>query len=112
MKEQNLNDKLKLKLIGLILILPVTFVSGQVFAANQMVTDSYSFTIVPDTTAPAAVSNLAVVNISQNSATLSWSAPGDDGSTGTAASYDIRYSTAAITAVNWASATQASGEPT
>ena len=43
---------------------------------------------------------------------LTWAAPGDDGSTGTAASYDVRYSTSAITEGNWASATQATGEPT
>ena len=42
---------------------------------------------------------------------LSWTAPGDDGATGTATTYDVRYSTSTITAGNWASATQATGEP-
>ena len=37
-----------------------------------------------DTTAPAAVSNLATSDPTSNSITLSWTAPGDDGSTGTA----------------------------
>ncbi|MFC0335641.1 hypothetical protein ACFOLF_21400 [Paenibacillus sepulcri] len=32
-----------------------------------------------------------------------WTAPGDDGTTGTAASYDIRVSTAPITDANFAS---------
>lgn len=45
------------------------------------------------------------------SVTLTWTAPGDDGSSGTATSYDVRYSTSAITEANWGSATQASGEP-
>lgn len=40
-----------------------------------------------------------------------WTAPGDDGSVGTAAQYDVRYSAAPITAANWNSATQATGEP-
>ena len=36
---------------------------------------------------------------------------GDDSLTGTAASYDIRYSTSPITSANWGSATQVTGEP-
>ena len=65
----------------------------------------------PDTTAPAAIANLATRRTAQTSATVTWTAPGDDGSTGTATSYDIRYSTSAITAANFASATAATGEP-
>ncbi len=64
-----------------------------------------------DTTTPAAISNLSASSPTTNSVTLSWTAPGDDGISGTAASYDIRYSTANITEANWASATQVSGEP-
>ncbi len=45
------------------------------------------------------------------SVTLTWTAPGDDGSTGTAAVYDIRYSTSPINEANWNSATQVTGEP-
>lgn len=66
-----------------------------------------------DTTPPAAVNNLATSNPTSNSITLTWTAPGDDGSTGTAASYDIRYRTGgAVNDSNWASATQVTGEPT
>ena len=43
---------------------------------------------------------------SANSVTLNWTAPGDDGFTGTAVEYDIRYSTQAINDSNWGSATQ------
>lgn len=67
-------------------------------------------TTTSDVTAPTAVSNLGV-KVGQSTATLSWTAPGNDGSMGTAASYDVRYSTAPITQVSWSSATQASGEP-
>lgn len=41
-----------------------------------------------------------------------WTAPGDDGASGTAAEYDLRYSTSAITEDNWAEAIRISGEPT
>jgi len=65
----------------------------------------------PDETAPAAITDLATSNPQPYSIDLSWTAPGDDGSTGTASSYDVRYSTSSITEANWASASQASGEP-
>jgi hypothetical protein len=65
-----------------------------------------------DTTAPAAVTNLAVSSTTDTTASLTWTAPGDDGSTGTATKYDVRYSTSTITEGNWSSATAATGEPT
>ncbi len=45
------------------------------------------------------------------SITLNWTAPGDDGSIGTATAYDIRYSTSLITDANWNAATQVTNEP-
>ena len=65
-----------------------------------------------DSTAPSAVSNLATSNSTVSSIDISWTAPGDDGSTGTATSYDLRYSTSAITSGNFSSATAVTGEPT
>ncbi|MBM7565366.1 fibronectin type III domain-containing protein [Paenibacillus sacheonensis] len=64
-----------------------------------------------DTTAPGATSNLSAGSAASTSVQLTWTGAGDDGSTGTPASYDVRYSTAAITSANWASAAQATGEP-
>ena len=64
-----------------------------------------------DATAPAAVADLSVTGSTSSSLALRWTAPGDDGTTGTASSYDIRYSTSPITTGNWASATQATSEP-
>ncbi len=69
-------------------------------------------TAAADTTPPAAVTNLATSSPTSSSITLTWTAPGDDGNTGTATTYDIRYSTSTITSGNWASATQVTGEPT
>ena len=64
-----------------------------------------------DTTPPAAVNDLVAINPSWNSMTLTWTAPGDDGRTGTAARYDIRYSLSPLTETIWPSAEQATGEP-
>jgi hypothetical protein len=64
-----------------------------------------------DTTPPAAVNDLVAINPSSNSITLTWTAPGDDGRTGTAAKYDIRYSLSPLTNAIWPSAEQATGEP-
>jgi len=64
-----------------------------------------------DLTAPAAIADLTVTATTGTSAAVRWTAPGDDGTTGTASSYDIRYSTTAITLANWATATAATGEP-
>ena len=58
-----------------------------------------------DTTAPAAVTNLTTGNTGPFSTVLSFSATGDNGTSGYAKSYDIRYSTAPISEANWSSAT-------
>jgi hypothetical protein len=73
--------------------------------------DSVMVQAAVDSTAPAAVSNLAASNPTTSSIDLAWTAPGDDGAVGTATTYDIRYSTATITDGNWSSATAVSGEP-
>ncbi|MEK6647334.1 MAG: carboxypeptidase regulatory-like domain-containing protein [Candidatus Firestonebacteria bacterium] len=65
-----------------------------------------------DTTAPSAITTLIASSPTTTSATLSWTATGDDGLVGTAGQYDIRYSTATITESNWSLATQVTGEPT
>lgn len=70
-----------------------------------------SLTTSGDATPPGAIADLAVTGTSGTSVALRWTAPGNDGTTGTAASYDIRYSTSPITTANWAQATTAPGEP-
>lgn len=65
----------------------------------------------PDTTPPAAVADLAVVSVAQDSVRLAWTAPGDNGNDGTASDYDIRYSTVAVTPANWDQAVKCTGEP-
>ena len=78
---------------------------------NESAISNVPSTATADGTAPADVTDLATGTVTTSSVALSWTAPGDDGATGTATTYDVRYSTSTITAGNWASATQATGEP-
>ncbi|MCX5753946.1 MAG: fibronectin type III domain-containing protein [Candidatus Krumholzibacteria bacterium] len=64
-----------------------------------------------DAIPPATVNDLVAINPTSNSIMLTWTAPGDDGRTGTAARYDIRYSVSPLTSAIWPSAGQATGEP-
>jgi YD repeat-containing protein len=68
-----------------------------------------------DTTAPAAITDLAAeTGSTAGSVDLTWTAPGEDGSTGTASSYLVRTSASAIlTETDWDNATVVSnGIPT
>ena len=64
--------------------------------------------ILPDTIAPAAVTDLSVSSVLAIEANLEWKSVGDDSTTGLAESYQIRFSTDSITPENWQNATQIS----
>lgn len=64
-----------------------------------------------DVTPPGTINNLTAAQINDNNILLSWTAPGDDGTSGVAAAYDLRQSTSPITAANFASATAVSVQP-
>ncbi|MBI2932312.1 MAG: fibronectin type III domain-containing protein, partial [Planctomycetes bacterium] len=65
-----------------------------------------------DATAPAAIADLSVTGTTATTATLSWTAPGDDGGAGTASSYDLRMSAAPIvTDADFVAAAVVTGEP-
>jgi hypothetical protein len=70
--------------------------------------------VASDTTPPAAILDLvATAGSTSGTVDLSWTAPGDDGTTGTATSYIVRYWDYPIgTELGWASATDVDGEPT
>jgi outer membrane protein assembly factor BamB len=56
---------------------------------------------------PGAPTDLVVASVTQTTVTLSWTAPGDNGTVGTAAGYIIKYSTSGqITSENWMDATE------
>lgn len=66
----------------------------------------------PDLVPPAAITDLAARPLSASSVRLSWTASGDDGATGTAATYDIRISPRRIlTETDFLAATPLTGEP-
>ncbi|MEJ2719930.1 MAG: fibronectin type III domain-containing protein [bacterium] len=62
---------------------------------------------------PADVEDLRARALDDSSFELTWTAPGDDGTTGTAAAYDIRYSTGPIgDETGWYKASRADTSPT
>jgi hypothetical protein len=69
---------------------------------NNNVDDGYN---------PSGVGDLHVTAYNDSSATLQWTATGDDSTSGTAARYDLRYYRIRITYANWDSATQVTGLP-
>jgi len=70
-----------------------------------------SATTDEETEAPAAIANLQVNDYTSTTATLAWTAPGDDSASGTATEYELRYATSLITDANWSSATLVSDVP-
>jgi hypothetical protein len=77
----------------------------------SQVSNDAVFSPTGDTTPPAKITDLTVVAAGNNSLTLQWTAPGDDGNTGTASAYEIRRASSAINAGNFASATLVPGAP-
>jgi Tol biopolymer transport system component len=77
------------------------------WSALSNVTSATAEDVVP----PAAVTDLGIASKTETSATLHWTAPGDNGATGTAAGYDLRHSTEPITWQTWNSATAVLGVP-
>ena len=65
-----------------------------------------------DNTCPADVTDLAAGNRTPTSIDLTWTAPGDDGDTGSASQYDVRYSSSEIsTEADWEAAAPCPNEP-
>jgi subtilisin family serine protease len=62
-----------------------------------------------DGVAPAPVTTLAVDGAASNAVRLAWVATGDDGVTGIASAYELRYATVPISANNFSSAKLAAG---
>jgi hypothetical protein len=60
---------------------------------------------------PAPVADLTVIAVTPTSTEISWTAPGDDGATGRASAYDIRYSLFPISPANWDTALRIHGGP-
>jgi hypothetical protein len=84
-------------------------------AGNEAISTSRTFTTaapaVVDTTAPSTITNLVAASPTHTSAQLTWSAPGNNGVSGTATSYELRYSTTPLSAAAFGSGVQATGVP-
>jgi len=105
----------KVKLLGYVVILALLLwlMPAVAYADGGGGLDG-GFTVVEDdNTPPARVTDMAVISRSDTSLTLAWTAPGDDGLSGTASQYNIRYSTSVIDAeAAWDAATVVSAPPT
>lgn len=58
-----------------------------------------------------AVSSTTLASAAVSTFSIKWTTPGDDGLTGRATRYDLRYSTSSITAANFSQATALTGLP-
>jgi hypothetical protein len=91
--------------------------SGKVYPAwtdnrdGRAMTYVSPFALEQDSIPPDAVTDLAVTDVGSNWISLTWTASGDDGDSGTASSYDIRYSTSPIDEGNFDLATLVSDPP-
>ncbi len=75
-------------------------------------TYSWNFTTVVtpgDSVPPATITDLQILDVTAHYAILSWTMPGDDGMTGTASVYVIKYNTVPIDASNWDASVQYGG---
>lgn len=73
----------------------------------------FTWTWYPDSVAPGQIADLTATSGTEpGTVDLTWTAPANDGNDGpNAYHYEVRYSNAAITDVNWTSATVAGGLP-
>src|SRR2546426_5139762 len=62
--------------------------------SDARVSFTYAQVMAPDVTPPAKVTNLNATSTGTQSISLRWTAPGDDGTIGTASVYDLRFSSA------------------
>lgn len=83
----------------------VIIISFAIFAGTTLLA-------AQDLIPPSTVNNLSIVSVTQSSVGLKWTAPGDDGASGKAESYDVRFRAEPITEGNFASSNPISGEPT
>lgn len=67
--------------------------------------------VPPDSTAPGRVTDLRVKSATTNVITLRWTTPGDNGTQGTATSYQVRWSPDIITEANFESANAINDPP-
>jgi hypothetical protein len=82
---------------------PIASMNGITTTGGRL--NAYKVLLNGDFVPPGRVTNLAAADTGSTSIGLAWTAPGDDGALGTAASYDLRMSSAAIDSTNFGAAT-------
>lgn len=83
------------------------YFAGVFMRGSQVSTvDNFDLFKSTDTEPPDAINDLTIGAVTASSIQLRWSATGDDGASGNASGYDIRYSTSIISESNFAQATQ------
>lgn len=100
-------DQVKARLLSM--TDPIIALAGRCVSGGRL--NAFACVAEPDSIPPAAVTDLAAFDPASNSMRLSWTATGDDGLTGTASYYQVRYSTSPITEANFYDATRAGTEP-
>lgn len=88
---------------------PLPSLAGKMVSGGRL--NLYTLLSSLDDIPPSRVNHLSVDSRGSSTVRLSWTATGDDSTVGTASHYDVRYSTAKITANNFDAATRASGDP-
>ncbi len=88
---------------------PIPALAGTTVSGNRL--NAYLAVREPDDIAPGGVADLTVESVGITDATLIWTAPGDDGTTGTASSYHLRYALVPFTEQNFEAGTLVSGMP-
>lgn len=99
--------QMKSVLLGAVDVIPS--MNGRVVSNGRL--NAFRAIAEPDTTAPGAVDDLATADPGSNTMGLAWTATGDDGETGTAAFYEVRWSKDPIDETNFAAAHRAGNEP-
>lgn len=77
----------------------------------SLLSNVVTYTTPAESDPPAAIADLHVIETGETSVTIGWTAPGDDGATGTASGYIVRYYTEPITETNWDAATDVADVP-
>ena len=82
---------------------PLPSLEGLILTGGRL--NAFNAIAEPDSISPSAIQDLAIIESEGTWVRLSWSATGDDSTSGSASSYEIRHSLAPIDEVNFESAT-------
>ena len=88
---------------------PVAGLEGVVLTGGRL--NAFMPIAEPDSIAPGMITDVTVVTAGSNWLDLQWTAPGDDGYTGEASRYEVRWAASPIDDGNWDAATRVNGAP-